>query len=619
MATAVVLTLAGPNSKAASSGLPEGVVSTQDPKDQPPSPLESLKKITVPDGFKVTLFAGEPEVMQPISFDIDDRGRLWVVENFSYPDFKVENKDRIIILTDKDGDGRFDERKVFYDKGRRLTSIVNGFGGVWVLSPPELLFIPDADGDGVPDGPPVVHLDGWTTKAAHNMVNGLIWGPDGWLYGRQGILVPSMVGKPGTPENERTRVGCGVWRYHPTRKIFEMVADGTTNPWGMDFDERGQAFISNCVIAHLWHVVPGAHYERMYGEDANLYAYGLMPAASDHFHWDTREKWSDVRKLGVTGTSSEAGGGHAHEGAMVYLGDNWPDQYRGTLMMGNIHGNRLLYDVLERKGSGYTARHGKPFLMANDPWFRPISMDYGPDGGVFVSDWSDLGECHDNDGVHRTSGRIYKVTYGQPKPLGDLNLARLSDAELVKLQLHKNDWYVRHARRLLQERAAAGKLSQGTAAALLKILKDHPDETRKLRALWALHSAGQANEALLLKQLDHKSEHLRWWAVQFLAEDKKVSPAVLRRFTELARTDSSSLVRLSLGSALQRLPLADRWSVAEALAAHEEDSADPNLPLMLWYGVEPLVPLDRTRAIQFMGKCKIQLVRQFITRRLAAN
>ncbi len=394
LAAAILLALAGRNSQAASPGLPEGVVSSQDPKDNPPSPVDSHKKITVPAGFKVTLFAGEPDVMQPISFDLDDRGRLWVVENFSYPDFKVEIKDRIIILTDKDGDGRFDERKVFLENGRRLTSIVNGFGGVWVLSPPELLFIPDANGDGVPDGPPVVHLDGWSTKASHNMVNGLIWGPDGWLYGRQGILATSLLGKPGTPESERTKMGCGVWRYHPTRKLFEMVAEGTTNPWGMDFDEHGQAFISNCVIAHLWHVVPGAHYERMFGEDFNLYSYGLMPPTSDHFHWDTKEKWSDVRKLGVTDTSNQAGGGHAHEGAMVYLGDNWPDQYRGTIMMGNIHGNRLLYDVLERKGSGYTARHGKPFLMANDPWFRPISMDYGPDGGVFVSDWSDLGEWH---------------------------------------------------------------------------------------------------------------------------------------------------------------------------------------------------------------------------------
>ena len=113
-------------------------------------------------------------------------------------------------------------------------------------------------------------------------------------------------------------------------------------------------------------------------------------------------------------------------------------------------------------GSGYVGRHGQSFLMANDPWFRAISMQYGPDGGVFVSDWNDLGECHDNDGVYRSSGRIYKVTYGKAKPTGNFDLARLGDEELIKLQLHKNDWFVRHARRLLQERAVAGKLSGAT-------------------------------------------------------------------------------------------------------------------------------------------------------------
>src|SRR6266850_2331428 len=120
-------------------GLPPGVVVTQNPKDKPIAPEEALRRMTVPDGFSVSLFAGEPDVMQPIAFDFDDRGRVWVVENFSYPDWKTTNRDRILILTDKDGDGRFDERKIFFDKGHRLSSVVVGFGGVWATSPPELL------------------------------------------------------------------------------------------------------------------------------------------------------------------------------------------------------------------------------------------------------------------------------------------------------------------------------------------------------------------------------------------------------------------------------------------------------------------------------------------------
>src|SRR3954469_15510950 len=340
-------------------GLPQGVVNTQDPKDKPLPPEEAVRRITVPDGFSVSLFAGEPNVMQPIAFDFDDRGRLWVVECFSYPDFKTENRDRIIILTDKDGDGRFDERKVFYDKGRRLSGITLGFGGVWVASSPELLFIPDKDGDDIPDGPPVAHLDGFTLKAGHNLVNGLAWGPDGWLYGRHGITASSLVGRPGTPDKQRVQLNCCIWRFHPTRHIFEVVANGTTNPWGLDWDENGQAFFSNNVIGHLWHLIPGAHYQRMFGEDLNPYLFGLMESCSDHKHFAGND-WTKSR--GGLGEHNQLGGGHSHAGAMIYQGDNWPDEFRHRIMMANIHGNRLLYDELNRSGSGYVGKHGDSFL-----------------------------------------------------------------------------------------------------------------------------------------------------------------------------------------------------------------------------------------------------------------
>src|ERR1043166_970477 len=176
---APLLLVAAATTFAETPSRPPGVVNTQDPKDHPLSPQAALQKITVPEGFQVTLFAGEPDVMQPVAFDFDDRGRLWVVECFSYPDFKSQDSDRIVIYTDKDGDGRFDERKVFYDKGHRLSGIAPRCGGRWVWSAPQLRFIRDGDGDNVPAGPPVAHLDGWTLKAGHNMVNGMAWGPDG--------------------------------------------------------------------------------------------------------------------------------------------------------------------------------------------------------------------------------------------------------------------------------------------------------------------------------------------------------------------------------------------------------------------------------------------------------
>ena len=619
--------------------LPPGVVNTQKPGDKPLSPTEALARMKLPEGFKATLFAAEPDAMQPIAFDFDDRGRLWVVECFSYPDFKVEDRDRILIFTDKDGDGHFDERKVFLDNGHHLSGIAIGFGGVWVTSAPNLLFFPDADRDDKPDAAPQIILDGWTLKAGHNMVNGLAWGPDGWLYGRHGITTFSMVGKPGTPDSERVKLSCCIWRWHPVKKIFEVVANGTTNPWGLDWDDFGQPFFSNNVIGHLWHLIPGAHYKRMFGEDFNPHVYQLMEQTADHLHWNA-EHWSKAR------TGQEAlGGGHSHSGGMIYLGDNWPAAFRSRIMMANIHGNRLLYDELVREGSGYVAKHGGDFLLANDPWFRGIQIGYGPDGGVFATDWNDFGECHDSDGAFRSSGRIYKITYGQrAKPTGAFDLQNLSDAELVKLQLHANDWWVRHARRILEERSAAGKLASDTHAALTKIIRENPDVTRRLRGLWALHATGgtapntnpptarprkqpldtrgprefvPTPSRLLVDLLSDKDENVRWWAVQLLGEDKFFPPPVLQRFATMAQEEKSPFVRLSIASVLQRIPPGARLTIAQRLLSHAEDSSDANLPLMIWYGIEPAVAGQKALAAPLMGQAKIPLVREFIARRLA--
>jgi putative membrane-bound dehydrogenase-like protein len=590
-------------------------------QDRAVPPAEAARQMSLPPGFLATLFAGEPDVVQPIAFTTDDRGRLWVVESFSYPKWVPEGqqgRDRVIILEDADGDGRFDSRKVFWDKGTNLSGIEIGFGGVWLCATPFLQFIPDRNGDDQPDVPaPQVVLDGWNLeKAGHNVFNGLTWGPDGWLYGMNGIQSYSIVGAPDTPEDQRAHIDCGVWRYHPVTRAFEAVAWGTTNPWGLDFDDYGQMFITNCVIAHLWHVLPGAHFKRMYGQDINPYTYKLMDTCADHLHWAGGE-WQESR--GAKGKHGEAGGGHAHVGAMVYLGDNWPANYRNALLTCNLHGTRVNHDVLERRGSGYVARHAPDFLRSNDTFFRGLELQYGPDGGVYLSDWSDTGECHDYDGVVAESGRVFKITYGQPKPQPPTDVSKLTDEQLVELQLHRNDWQVRHARRVLHERAASGKLAPGTHAALAKILTDHPDVTRKLRALWGLHVTGGLDDARLEELLDHPEEHVRAWAIRLYVEDRQVPPAALARMAQMAKDDPSPFVRVHLASALQRLPLEQRWAVAEALASHAGDAQDPNLPLMIWYGIEPAVGKDKAKAVALMSKVRIPLLREHIARRLAAK
>jgi putative membrane-bound dehydrogenase-like protein len=572
--------------------------------------------MVVPDGFHVTLAAAEPDVRQPIALAFDDRGRIWIAECHSYPDWSARGRDRILVLEDGDGDGSLERRKVFREGLANLSGVEVGFGGVWACATPNLLFIPDRDADDVPDGEPVVRLDGWDLNAKHNVFNGLTWGPDGWLYGCNGILSNSRVGRPGTPDDRRVPINCGVWRYHPTRETFEVVAWGTTNPWGLDFDDRGEMFISNCVIPHLFHVVPGARFQRMFGEDFHPHHYGLMGSSTDHIHWAGGD-WQDSR--GAKGKHGEAGGGHAHAGAMVYLGDNWPERYRGSIFLVNLHGRRVNHDVLERKGSGYAARHAKDFLLAGDPWFRGIELAQGPDGAVWLLDWSDAGECHESDahGAHRESGRIYRIAHGSPRPVR-VDLGAAADADLVRLQLHPNDWHGRHARRILQERAAAGADTSRVHAELRALFEREPDETRKLRALWTLHATGGADADWLASLLEHPGEDVRAWAVRLLVEGKDPPAAAVSRLEALARGDPSPRVRLHLASALQRMPPAARWGIAEGLLARAEDAGDSNLPFMIWYGVEPLVPLDPGRAVALIPRTRIPAIRERLARRAAS-
>lgn len=590
------------------------------PKDntvipEPYAPGKATRTMEVPEGFKVELFASEPMVRQPISMCLDGRGRVWVAEALNYPDRFQEPIDRIVILEDTNGDGAADKQTVFYDKLTYVTGLEVGFGGAWVMSPPNMYFIPDKDGDDIPDGEPEILLDGFGIKESrHNLANGFNWGPDGWLYAGHGRTSPSDIGKPGTPPDKRVHFDGGVFRYHPTRRVFEPFCDGTTNPWGVGFDELGQAFISNCVNPHIYHAIQGAHYEPWRNRESSKFAYTRIPTIADHVHWADGK--GGHKNLGLVPNQVTNGGGHAHVGMMIYLGDNWPDRYRNQSFFFNVHGRRMNNDLLSRKGSTYVASHGEDFMVSRDPWFMGITLRYGPDGGVYVTDWSDTGECHSYQNTRKETGRIYKIVYGDPKPFtGDLT--KLSDAELVRLHLHKNEWFVTHARKEIQRRVQMGKDRKEIVDGLTRLIQGEENETRILRALWTLNAIGATSEASLVAHLEEEHEAIRAWAVRLLTDREKLSKESLRRFAELAREDKSPLVRLHLASALQKLSLDQRWEIAEALAGRSEDINDPMIPLMIWYGVEPLVKQSRGRALTLAGRAKIPLVRQYIARRMA--
>jgi len=603
---------------AGESALPEGVVDSQKPADIPTTAAVSLTQLTVPSGFTVTQVAAEPMIGQPIALSFDARGRLWVAECFSYTSkgkWDGPAKDRISVLHDRDGDGKADAKTVFLDNARNLTGLTVGFGGVWACMTPNLVFIPDRDGDLRPDGPPEVVLDGWDdTKAGHNVFNGLCWGPDGWLYGCQGIQCDSKVGAPGTAPEARTRFGCGIWRYHPVTKTFAVVCEGTTNPFGLDFDERGQGFFTNCVTDHCWHAIPGARYQRMYGKDLLANAYALMTTCADHRHF-AGGSWNKA----ISGPAVDAvGGGHAHAGSLVYLGDDWPASWRGALLMNNIHGRRINVDRPRREGSGFVVGHDDAVpLRSADPWFKGVALTLGPDGAVWLSDWCDFGECHDHDGVHRSTGRLYRLSHGAKPPAADLDLAKLDDAALAELHRHRNEWQVRTARRLLQERAAAGKVPTAAHSALRAMLAGS-DALLRLKALWTLHATGGLDAATLTTLAGDPDEDVRHWAVRLLDDGVAPTAATTALLVARAKADPSPFIRLALAGRLRDLPAAQRWDLAEALIAHAEDANDKRLPLLYWYGLEAAIPTDKPRALRLAQSCPIGQIREFITRRVVA-
>ena len=667
------------------------------------SPAEALKSMQLPGGFKAELIAAEPDLVQPIAFTFDERGRIWVVEGNSYPKPREvgAGQDRIKILEDKDGDGVFETKKIFCEGLNLVSGIELGFGGVWVGAAPYLMFIP-RDGDStvplnrsdksnesyktyskVPglNFTAYALLDGWGSQDTHETLNSFIWGPDGWLYGCHGVFTHSLVGKPGTPDDQRQPINAGIWRYHPVRHEFEVFAHGTSNPWGLDYDQYGEFFVTACVIPHLYHIVPGGRYQRQAGQHFNAYTYEDIKTIADHAHYAGNPRpdvtFDKTTGAGVMNNDTNAlGGGHAHCGLAIYQSSLFPPTYRNQLFFGNLHGHRLVANYTDVHASTYIGKHAADFLRANDMHFIPVTQKVGPDGALYVSDWSDQQICHRGSNAienwDRSNGRLYRITYGAERlrPAGSLSrpaedrsvanasaavertgtasggtpnaahetralqfpaapfdLAEESDETLAKLAVQtENEWFSRMARKVLMERAHSGRISEGDESSTVSknlfsvraSANQSPSETGKvLRAMWALHALGNSlggGQAFPT----YNSEHAYSWAVRLYMDDVPSS----ENGSELIAPAQSPLtprIRRELASALQRISQDQRKDLATALLKHGEDKDDPMIPLLIWYGIEPVVAADPAVGMQLAKGSKMPKVTGFIYRRLSSD
>ena len=569
-------------------------------------------------GFQAELVAAEPELHQPVAFAFDERGRIWIAEAFGYPNKQPagKGKDRILILEDKDGDGAFETKTTFAENLNLISGLEIGFGGVWVGAAPHLLFIPDKNRDDVPDGTPQILLDGWGHQDTHETLNSFTWGPDGWLYGCQGVFTMSRVGKPGASDNERQEFRAGVWRYHPVRHEFEIFAHGGSNQWGLDFNRVGHLFMTHCRSFHggggTSFVVRNGHYwnqaNRNYAPFVSNRAADFAPELKNFLLASARYD-SGEGGAGKPGTTAVYGG-HSHVGTMIYLGDNWPDTYRDHLFTHNLHGHQINHQVNVRRGSGYETFHaGYDMLFAPDATYLPVDLQYGPDGAVYVIDWSDTQHCHNpRDEVwDRTNGRLYRVAWAATYKPAKVDLVAKSDAELAALHTHRSEWFVRMARRILQDRAVSRALEPAALAALRAQVKDTKlDVAAQLRALFTLHVTNTLDQALLRDALAHSSEVVRAWAIQFGTERPDKPAIATDTLLKIAQDDRSAHVRLAIASAVPALPAAARWSIAAALAAHEEEADDRHLSKMIWFALAPMVPGNLPAALDLAARTPLR-------------
>jgi len=572
--------------------------------DSSPTPaLEAVKQFQLADGLAMDLVAAEPNVAQPLYLSFDERGRMWVVQYLQYPfpaGLKVvrydqylravfdkvpdppphgtPGADKVTVFEDTDGDGVYDAQKDVITGLNIATSALSGRGGIWVLNAPYLLFYPDANRDDVPDGDPQVHLSGFGLEDTHSVANSLAWGPDGWLYGANGSTTTGRISSA-VSKNVAFQGQC-IWRYHPGTKIFEVFAEGGGNTFSLEFDAKGRLFSgTNGGGTRGMFYAQGSYGVKnwaKHGPLTNPFAFG--------FFQHMRHEGDDVR-FPQTFCINDA--------------NSLPEIYRGRIISANALHNRVWASDLMPDGSTYATKDLPVPVTTPDKWFRPVDIKVGPDGGVYIADWYDTRLTHvdPRDNWHKTSGRIYRLR-GAQKVSGSFDLSKASDDELIALLKHPNKWQRFTAVRLLGERA-------GEPARAKLVSQAGKNEEGALEALWALHWRGWFDESLARTLLDHPDEHVRRWTVRLVGDRRRAEAATVERLARLAREESYIQVRSQLASTAKRLKANAAAAIIQGLVTHDEDAADSQIPLLIWWAIEAHCGQDRAAMLAILKDADI--------------
>lgn len=502
----------------------------------PLSPAESQQMTQVPPGFKMELFAAEPDILKPIAMAWDERGRLWIVETIDYPntvrDVKGEGQDRIKICEDTNGDGKADKFTIFADKFNIPTSIVFANGGVIISQAPDFIFLKDTDGDDKADIREKI-ITGWGTFDTHAGPSNLRYGLDNQVWGTVGYS-----GFKGTIGGQEQKFSQGVYHFSKDGKNLEFLGATSNNTWGLGFSENNDVLISTANNTHSAFLgIPSAYLAKI----------GVAPNKSvDKIdgHYAMHVVTKNLRQVDVF-NGFTAAAGHS-----LYTARNFPKEYWNRIAFVNEPTGRVVHQAaIEPKGSGFIEKDAWNFVASADEWFGPVATEVGPDGSVWVLDWYNFiiqhnptppgfengkGNAYINPLRDRTHGRIYKITYDKAVPSKIKSLDKNNDQSLIGGLQSDNMFWRTTAQRLIVE---SGKKS--IAPELYKLIRDKSVDALginpgAIHALWTLHGLGLLDGSnteafgVAVEALSHPSAGVRKAALQVLPANSAALAAITK-------------------------------------------------------------------------------------------
>lgn len=501
----------------------------------------------VADGLEVSLWAEDPQLNKPIQMNFDPQGRLWVVSSELYPQIEPGQAatDKVILLEDTRGSGRADKATVFADGLLIPTGVLPGDGGVYVAQSTELLHFRDTNGDGRADVRRTV-LSGFGTEDTHHNLHTLHWGPDGRLYMNQSVYTRTDTE---TPHGVVRLKAGGVFRFDPRDQRMEIRYRGWVNTWGHQFDAFGQSFLTDGAgFQGVSWGVPGATY------------FTLAPARRiiDSISPGRYPKFCGIE---------------------IVRSALFPADWQGDVITADFRAHRVVRFKLSDQGSGYVTKEMPDLLRTTADAFRPIDLKLGPDGALYIADWSNPiiqhGEVDFRDPRRdKAHGRIWRVAPKGAAPLARVDLAGLKTPELLDRLISPNGFEEERARRVLVERGAAEVLPALDAWA-----ERRTTEPARLRALWLYEAFNHARPALQATLLAARDPRVRAAAVRTLPASADLGPL------EALVADDHPRVRLE---AVRALGARASARAAELALGVLDRPMDPYLDYAVWLTINEL-------------------------------